>query len=152
MGALKKQIRREFRCSTMARDRYTCLCCGKKGKDRQGGEEHKRYHTQEVNLVELDAHHITPREEMANGGYVKENGITLCTECHKRAERDDSQRTRRKLYELIASSFEYALTAAKRLGYRLGSNPPKVKKPEFIGGKKPRDERDRDYQRRLRRY
>lgn len=36
--------------------------------------------------VELDAHHITDRNEMPNGGYVKENGISLCPECHKKAE------------------------------------------------------------------
>lgn len=36
---------------------------------------------------ETDAHHITDRNEMPNGGYVLENGITLCKyECHMMAE------------------------------------------------------------------
>lgn len=36
----------------------------------------------------MDAHHITDRNEMPNGGYVKENGITLCKEkCHMKAEK-----------------------------------------------------------------
>jgi hypothetical protein len=34
----------------------------------------------------LDAHHIIDRNDMPNGGYVPENGITLCKECHKKAE------------------------------------------------------------------
>lgn len=39
--------------------------------------------------VKLDVHHITNRKMMPNGGYVKENGITLCDcydVCHFRAE------------------------------------------------------------------
>ena len=35
---------------------------------------------------ELDAHHITDRNDMPNGGYVKENGISLCEDCHIKAE------------------------------------------------------------------
>jgi HNH endonuclease len=34
----------------------------------------------------MDAHHITNRNEMPNGGYVLENGITLCPQCHIIAE------------------------------------------------------------------
>lgn len=149
MSLIKRQVRREFRCDVMARDRYRCLICGKPGKDRQGGELHKKFHNMELGLVNLDAHHITPRSEMVNGGYVKENGVSACDECHKKAEKQDSPKTRRKLYDLIASSFEFASTAAKRLGYRLGSNPPKAK--ASATDKKPRSERDGDYQRRLQR-
>gem|GEM_PF-4322578 len=41
MSSQKKIIRKNFRCSTMRRDRYRCRCrcCGKPGKDRQGGDE-----------------------------------------------------------------------------------------------------------------
>lgn len=34
----------------------------------------------------VDAHHILPRKEMPNGGYVPENGISLCGPCHEKAE------------------------------------------------------------------
>lgn len=79
----KKAIRREFRDSVFERDGYKCVICGKQAS-KENAESL------------LDAHHITPREEMPNGGYVKENGATLCdpsktggslTEgCHYRAE------------------------------------------------------------------
>lgn len=34
----------------------------------------------------FDAHHITDRHDMPGGGYVLENGITLCWTCHFKAE------------------------------------------------------------------
>lgn len=36
--------------------------------------------------VGITAHHITDRNEMENGGYVPENGISLCLYCHRKAE------------------------------------------------------------------
>ncbi len=70
MGS-KKQIRENFRTSVFKRDKNTCQVCNKK---HNGVEE-------------LDAHHITDRTEMSNGGYVKENGITVCKEdCHFKVE------------------------------------------------------------------
>ena len=62
----KKQIRKQFRDDCFRRDEYKCVICGKSG--------------------ELDAHHITDRKEMPHGGYVKENGISLCSTCHQKAE------------------------------------------------------------------
>lgn len=71
----------------------------------------------------VDAHHITDRTLMPNGGYVKENGISLCSECHIKAEKfhitggaewiegmhpDD-------LYRLIGSSKEKAIEASEKL-------------------------------------
>jgi hypothetical protein len=62
----KKIIREKFRQAVFSRDGFKCQVCG---------------------IIEnLDAHHITSRKEMPNGGYVKENGITLCQICHCRAE------------------------------------------------------------------
>ena len=62
----KKEIRAKFRDSVFKRDGYKCRFC---------------------NITEnLDAHHITDRNEMPNGGYVKENGISLCHEHHMMAE------------------------------------------------------------------
>ena len=62
----KKQIRERFRMAVFERDGHKCRKCGAKGK--------------------LDAHHITDRNEMPNGGYVVENGISLCETCHAMAE------------------------------------------------------------------
>ena len=62
----KKQIREEFRNAVFERDGNRCRKCGSAGK--------------------LDAHHITDRKEMPNGGYVLENGISLCEPCHEKAE------------------------------------------------------------------
>ncbi len=67
----KKDIRRKFKNDVLKRDNNKCKICGR-------------------NDVKLDAHHITDRNEMPNGGYVIENGITLCdveNGCHIKAER-----------------------------------------------------------------
>jgi hypothetical protein len=70
----------------------------------------------------LDAHHICPRENMPNGGYVKENGISLCkAKCHLMAEEylqgtelhegfspDD-------LYKKIRSDHKKAVKASEKL-------------------------------------
>lgn len=107
MSKQKKLIRKRFREAVFARDRYACRVCG----EDENPEEH-------------DAHHITDRNEMPNGGYAPENGITLCPPCHIKAEvwhvsehldfvegyhPDD-------LYTLIGSSFEEAVLASMRLG------------------------------------
>src|SRR4051812_31124857 len=78
MSNKKKQIRADFRNNTFKRDKYRCIVCGKKA-------------TPETAEEVLDSHHITPREELPNGGYVKENGASLCkgddgTSCHEKAE------------------------------------------------------------------
>lgn len=57
----KKQIRESFRQSVFKRDNFTCKVCNTKRS-----------------IDELDSHHITDRNEMPNGGYVKENGVTVC--------------------------------------------------------------------------
>ena len=68
----KKKIRDTFRTSVFQRDKNTCQVCYK-------------IHD---NVDTLDAHHITDRSEILNGGYVKENGISLCKEdCHMRCEK-----------------------------------------------------------------
>lgn len=105
----KKQIRDQFRTQVFKRDKYKCVCYCKDGKCRQTGE----FIGKDVPRWPLDAHHITNRREFKNGGYVKENGISLCDDCHQFAEwalngdfilgymPDD-------LYELIGSSLEKA--------------------------------------------
>lgn len=103
MSAKKKLIREAFRTAVFKRDNNKCVFCDCKS--------------------DLDAHHITDRTEMPNGGYVKENGITLCPVHHMEAEQfhisggtkwvegkhpDD-------LYQIIKSSKEQAIKASERL-------------------------------------
>jgi 5-methylcytosine-specific restriction endonuclease McrA len=67
MSQSKKMIREKFRTEVFKRDNFTCKGCLTK-------------------TSQLDAHHITDRTLMPNGGYVKENGISLCSICHIKAE------------------------------------------------------------------
>lgn len=129
MGKTRKQeTRRRFREVVFERDGYRCVGCGFQSSPEE--VEH-----------DLDAHHITPREEFDNGGYVKENGVSLCdptkrggplaTGCHYKAEAilqtmsirgeyDEPDRhphefwyefTPKALYEKIGSSIERAVEA-----------------------------------------
>ncbi len=109
----KKQIRKNFRNAVFKRDNNTCKICGYKPPA-------------DKIIEELDAHHITDRNEMPNGGYVKENGITLCCigeNCHLKAEQFHiSGGTKwvenmhpNDLYLLINSSKEEAIQASERL-------------------------------------
>lgn len=63
----KKKLRAAFRDAVFDRDGYRCVVCG------EGSSK-------------LDAHHITDRNEMPNGGFCPANGILLCEECHQKAE------------------------------------------------------------------
>lgn len=108
LGAEKKLIRQAFRDACYKRDGYKCAMCSfKSSKDKV--EE------------ELDAHHVTDRNELPNGGYVKENGISLCEECHKKAEEFHSTGVAHPgyspedLYNKINSNLEKATEASKKL-------------------------------------
>lgn len=115
----KKEIRKKFKESVFKRDGFSCKWCAKK------------YSVENAELF-LDAHHITDRNEMPNGGYIKENGISLCKlnpetnqeadSCHMKAEKfhisgglewnegmhpDD-------LYKLIGSSKEEAIKSSQK--------------------------------------
>jgi 5-methylcytosine-specific restriction endonuclease McrA len=97
----KQLIRENFRTEVFKRDGHKCRVCKKSG--------------------ELDAHHITDRNEIPNGGYVKENGISLCDECHLKAEQYHVNGTWSdgfhpvELYKLIGSSHEKAHRASLNL-------------------------------------
>ena len=112
--ASKKEVRAKFRRDVLGRDKYHCRCCGVLGSDRQDIAT-------EGAATLLDAHHITSRDDMPNGGYVKENGITVCDECHKKCEQfwitgvPAEGFAPADLYILIGSSFEVALAASERL-------------------------------------
>src|SRR5277367_1209103 len=106
----KKEIRQKFRDEVFKRDGFRCAMCGmKSSKDHAENE--------------LDAHHITNRKEMPNGGYVKENGIALCkNSCHIKAEVFHSTGTPvegysvEDLYKKINSTLEKAIEASEKLG------------------------------------
>lgn len=103
----KSIIRDKFRKEVFERDGHKCKVCGKS--------------------EELDAHHITNRDEMPNGGYVKENGISLCKEdrgCHWKAEKVYFDKNSEKdfpgfnsddLYKLINSSYQLAYKKSEML-------------------------------------
>lgn len=106
MSQKKKAIREAFRTAVFKRDGHKCRTCATVPENGDDG---------------LDAHHITDRNLMPNGGYVKENGISLCADCHIKAEvfhqtgeplpgfaPDD-------LYSKIGSSRAIAEAASKRL-------------------------------------
>jgi hypothetical protein len=108
MSQRKKQIRQQFRNTVFGRDAFTCRRCGFASAPERAEEE-------------LDAHHITDRNEMPNGGYVAENGITLCADCHAKAETFHRGApvppgfAPADLYALIGSSEEEARAASERL-------------------------------------
>lgn len=105
MSSKKKAVRAAFREAVFSRDNHKCVVCGATG-------------------VPLDAHHIHPREDMPNGGYVASNGVTLCdTEdgCHAKAEAvlqgraEDPVYAPSALYNKIGSGLERATADAARL-------------------------------------
>lgn len=82
----KKEIRERFRNECFKRDGFKCVECNE--------------------TEYLEVHHITNRKEFKNGGYIKENGITLCPTHHLLAEH--KMYTKRQLYQKINSTFEEA--------------------------------------------
>ena len=115
----KKEIRRKFREDTFDRDGYCCKWCG-------SGPYY------EFTELTLDAHHITDRKEIVNGGYVMENGISLCKmdedgledeSCHMKAEMFHISEGKdwvegmhpNDLYKIIKSSKELAIKKSEKL-------------------------------------
>lgn len=99
MSNKKKQIRANFRNNVFERDKHLCKVCEKSSND-------------------MDAHHITNRNDMPNGGYVKENGVSLCPGCHVQAEeylQSGIGIPSGDLYMMIGSSYELAVTASLKL-------------------------------------
>jgi predicted restriction endonuclease len=64
----KKQIREHFRTEVFKRDHYKCVICKEKAED---------------------VHHIMDRSLFSDGGYVVDNGVSLCSEDHKKAEKGE---------------------------------------------------------------
>ncbi len=57
--------RTEFKEQVFKRDKYKCIVCADKA---------------------VDAHHILERKLFHDGGYYLDNGASLCSECHIKAE------------------------------------------------------------------
>lgn len=103
MSEKKKQIRQAFNDAVFKRDGHRCRLCGFKES--------------------LDAHHITDRSQMPNGGYVKENGIAVCGDCHMKCEMFHMTEGEEwypglhpdDLYKIIGSSHEEAVAASERI-------------------------------------
>jgi len=106
MSKKKKEIRRKFRDSVFKRDNFGCKVCKNKFKED-----------------ELDAYHITDRNDMPNGGYTKMNGITVCLPCHELVEvwhRSGHENYEEglhpnDLYKMINSSYEKAYKASEKI-------------------------------------
>ena len=106
----KKEVRKKFREVCLNRDKDTCRMCGHKAVSREEA------------LKIFDVHHVTDRSLMPSGGYVLENGITLCKDsCHKKAEVFHSTGVAHPgfapddLYKKINSNYEKAVEASQRL-------------------------------------
>ena len=94
----KKLIRQNFRDECIRRDKNCKFC---------------------HSTTNLEVHHITDRTLFPNGGYVKENGITVCPSCHLECElfhQTDGREWHEgkhpdELYCMIGSSLEMAKKA-----------------------------------------
>lgn len=64
--------REEFKIFAFARDKNQCVIC---------------------HALAVDAHHIQPRKDFANGGYFLSNAASLCSSCHLLAESGEISRT-----------------------------------------------------------
>lgn len=112
MSLGKKQIRAIFRERSWKASGYRCVACGQQ-------------HDPNTAVDTLDVHHVTPREQFPNGGYVRENGAPLCKigdrSCHVKAEEwlkngvGDAGFSPDELYAKIGSSRAKAMEADKRL-------------------------------------
>lgn len=97
----KQLVRHSFREAVFKRDGHKCVFCDI--------------------VSDLDAHHITDRNQMPNGGYVKENGVTLCSQHHLKAELHHQTGSAPEsfrpedLYKLVDSSYEQAYNASLKL-------------------------------------
>jgi len=117
MSKAKKQVRQSFRDSVFERDGYRCVGCGFTSSPEKSEEE-------------IDSHHITDRTLLPAGGYVKQNGVTLCKigeNCHLKAEQFHITGkalpgfSPEDLYRKIGSSHQMALEASKRLEKTIGN-------------------------------
>jgi hypothetical protein len=101
MSAKKKLARQKFRDEVLKRDRSLCAIC--KTPDN------------------VEIHHITDHTQMPGGGYVRENGITLCKEHLEQAELYLHSESGE-----MAEGAELGALAPKKLYLKIGSNYDKA--------------------------
>lgn len=94
-----KRFRKQFNDTCLKRDGGKCVLCAKP-----------------ASVV----HHICDRHEMPNNGYATENGVSLCDDCHKKAEQFHAKRSTwaihpDELYKKINSSEQIARIACLML-------------------------------------
>lgn len=65
---MKLLSRDDFRINVFTRDNWLCVYCGE---------------------LAVDAHHIIERKLFADGGYYLDNGASLCSKCHIKAEKTE---------------------------------------------------------------
>jgi len=102
----KRNLRKQFNKDCLERDDNKCRVCD----------------DEEATAV----HHITDRKEMPNGGYHYKNGISLCDECHKKAEIFHMTSGKKwaanmhpnDLYNIIDSSKEEAVKECEKLTWK----------------------------------
>ena len=100
---IHKILRKTFREGVFKRDGYKCKICN----------------SDEL----LDAHHIIDRHDLPNGGYAFSNGISLCSECHIKAEVYHNTNGEKhvngyhpdELFKIIHSSYEMAYGDSRNL-------------------------------------
>lgn len=113
----KRDVRAAFRLTVFTRDLHTCQVCGKRWTAADAAPD----------LGRINAHHIVDRHEFTNGGYVQENGITVCDgvdSCHMKCERFHITGGKAwvpglhpdELYAKIGSSLDLAIEADERNG------------------------------------
>ena len=95
-----KAWRKVFRETCFERDNHKCVMCGR---------------------AATAVHHIIDRNEIENGGYVRENGISLCDPCHEKAETEHAEGRStpgyesEMLFKMVFSSEEKARAAVEKL-------------------------------------
>lgn len=90
----------QFKVSVLARDNHICKKCGQSA---------------------VEAHRII--EDLPNGGYVIDNGISLCLICNKLAKKFHASKGKdwaagfhpSELFKLIKSSYEIAYNATLKI-------------------------------------
>ena len=110
MSSEKKKVRAKFRSDVFERANYKCQ-----------GPDCNFESNKENAEIDLEAHHLTNREVLPFGGYCWQNGISMCSACHIKAEQFYSAGTAypkfspEELYKVIGSSYDEAYKASLKL-------------------------------------
>jgi hypothetical protein len=117
--------RDDFRNGVFARDGHRCVFCHRRAEDTPEGK--------------LDAHHLIERrlftEPEENGGYIIDNGITVCEDDHMRCETTEitveDARERAGITRKVVPSYFYAEDPIDKWGNLIMPNGQRTKGPLF---------------------